>query len=89
MGDTVSEEVELRTPGTQQGSVISPPLFNLAMIGLSRMLSQVKGISHTIYADDIAIWCTGGSDGQVQSALQEAIDVTEGYLRPSGLRPLM
>lgn len=84
-GDMMAEEVELGTRGTPQGSVISPTLFNLTMIGLSRTLSRVEGIRHTIYADDITIWCVGGSDGQVESALQEAIEVTENYLRPTGL----
>ncbi|XP_072140696.1 uncharacterized protein [Dermacentor andersoni] len=66
-GDMIAEEVELGTRGTPQGSVISPTLFNLTMIGLSRTLSRVEGIRHTIYADDITIWCVGGSDGQVES----------------------
>nr|XP_054931769.1 uncharacterized protein LOC129387075 [Dermacentor andersoni] len=54
-GDMIAEEVELGTRGTPQGSVISPTLFNLTMIGLSRTLSRVEGIRHTIYADDITI----------------------------------
>lgn len=86
VGDLVSEEIELGSRGTPQGSVISPTLFNLVMVGLSKRLSCIEGINHTIYADDITIWCTGGSDGQVERSLQEAIDTTEDYLRPTGLR---
>ncbi|XP_037512407.1 uncharacterized protein LOC119389277 [Rhipicephalus sanguineus] len=85
-GDLVSEEIELGSRGTPQGSVISPTLFNLAMVGLSKRLSRIEDINHTIYADDITIWCSGGGDGQVERALQEAIDTTEDYLRPTGLR---
>ncbi|KAH7939814.1 hypothetical protein HPB52_017746 [Rhipicephalus sanguineus] len=44
--------------GTPQGSVISPTLFNLVILGLSQQLQQ-------------------GSDGQVESALQTAIDTLE------------
>lgn len=86
IGEFVSDEVLLGPRGTPQGSVISPALFNICMVGLSRKLAQVEGIKHTIYADDITIWCTGGSEGQVESAMQEAVDVTEQYLLPTGLR---
>ncbi|XP_037518363.1 uncharacterized protein LOC119395147 [Rhipicephalus sanguineus] len=84
--DFVSDEVLLGPRGTPQGSVISPTLFNICMVGLSRKLAQVEGIKHTIYAYDITIWCTGGSEGQVESAMQEAADVTEEYLLPTVLR---
>ncbi|XP_037502584.1 uncharacterized protein LOC119377021 [Rhipicephalus sanguineus] len=80
-----SDEVVLGSRGTPQGSVISPTLFNVAIIGLSKRLSQVEGIKHTIYADDITIWCTG-SEGQVESVMQEAIYVTEQFLLPTGLK---
>ncbi|XP_037579677.1 uncharacterized protein LOC119462403 [Dermacentor silvarum] len=85
-GDLVLDSVRLDFRGKPQGSVISPTLFNLTMIGLSRRLSQVEGINHTIYADDIIIWCTGGSDGLADAALQEAIEILEEYLKPTGLR---
>lgn len=86
IGDFLSDEVLLGPRGTPQGSVISPTLFNICMVGLSKKLAQVEGIKHTIYADDITIWCTGGSEGQVESAMQEAVEVTEQYLLPTGLR---
>ncbi|KAG0442879.1 hypothetical protein HPB47_015526 [Ixodes persulcatus] len=41
---------------------------------------------HTIYADDITIWATTGSDGQIATALQDAIDAVENYLQGTGLR---
>lgn len=86
VGDTNSDVVQLGDRGTPQGSVISPVLFNLCMIGLSRKLSNISNIHHTIYADDLTIWCTGGSEGQVQDALTEAVQTVEEYLRPTGLR---
>ncbi|XP_037561080.1 uncharacterized protein LOC119440224 [Dermacentor silvarum] len=85
IGEFVSDEVLLGPQGTPQGSVISSTLFNICMVGLSRKLAQVEGIKHAIYADDITIWCTGGSEEQVKSAMQEAVDVTEQYLLPTRL----
>lgn len=82
----LSQEFTLGSRGTPQGSVISPTLFNIAMIGLSKELAKIQRINHTIYADDITIWCAGGSEGQVEEAMQSAIDVTERFLRPTGLR---
>ncbi|XP_077529144.1 uncharacterized protein LOC144141464 [Haemaphysalis longicornis] len=86
IGDFRSDEVPLGGRGTPQGAVISPMLFNICMIGLSERLARVEGVKHTIYADDITIWCSGGCEGRVEEAMQEAIDVTEQYLRPTGLR---
>lgn len=85
-GDLVSEEVELGQRGTPQGSVLSPTLFNLVMIGLSEQLSKIEGLNHTIYADDVTIWCSTGSDGFIESTLQEAIETTESYLEHTGLK---
>lgn len=86
VADLESQLLELGERGTPQGSVISPCLFNIAMVDLSRKLLEIEGIKHTMYADDITIWCTGGNDGQVEGALQEAIDTIETYLEPTGLR---
>ena len=86
IGDLKSAPFALGPKGTPQGAVISPLLFNIAMCKLSKLLCQVKGISHTLYADDITIWCPGGSEGEVETALQEAIDQTELFLAGTGLR---
>lgn len=56
------------------------------MIGLSKKLANIDSIKHTIYADDVTIWCASGSEDKAQDALQEAIDTIELYLRPTGLR---
>lgn len=47
---------------------------------------SIDGIKHTMYADDITIWCPGGSEGYIESVLQEAVDAIETYLVPTGLR---
>ncbi|KAK8771578.1 hypothetical protein V5799_025177 [Amblyomma americanum] len=52
--------------GTPQGSVISPVLFNVAMIGLANKLKKIEGIQHAMYADDITVWTTRGSLGEKQ-----------------------
>lgn len=85
-GDIQLEELALGAAGTPQGSVISPMLFNLVMIGLAQELQKIDGIEHTIYADDITIWAAKGSDGEIETALQNAIDTVETYLRGTGLR---
>ncbi|KAG0423072.1 hypothetical protein HPB47_001125 [Ixodes persulcatus] len=77
VGDIQSEEFTLGCVGTPQGSVISPMLFNLVMLGLAQELQKLDGIEHTIYADDITIWARTGSDDQIETALQDAIDASE------------
>lgn len=47
--------VEMAGAGTLQGFVLSPLLLNPVMIGLPERLVAIKGINHTIYADDITI----------------------------------
>nr|XP_037276004.1 uncharacterized protein LOC119168713 [Rhipicephalus microplus] len=41
---------------------------------------------YTIYADDITLWSTGGSDSHIEAALQEAVAAVEEQLRPTGLK---
>ncbi|KAG0439001.1 hypothetical protein HPB47_016788 [Ixodes persulcatus] len=86
VGDIQSEEFTLGCVGTPQGSVISPMPFNLVMLGLEQELQKLDGIEHTIYADDITIWATTGSDGQIETALQDAIDASELLLYRPTLR---
>lgn len=66
LGDLRSDTFQTPCKGTPQGSVISPILFNIAMVNLAKKLSQVQGISHAMYADDITIWTTQGSLGEKQ-----------------------
>lgn len=73
IGDLVSEEIEMGSAGTPQGSVLSPMLFNLALIGLPTKLQAIEGLNHTIYADDITLWVRSGSDGEIEEMLQTAV----------------
>ncbi|XP_075527055.1 uncharacterized protein LOC142559324 [Dermacentor variabilis] len=59
IGDFRSEDVPFGGQGTRQGAVITLTLFNSCMIGLSERLARVE---HTIYVDDITIWCSGGCE---------------------------
>ncbi|KAG0412165.1 hypothetical protein HPB47_010704 [Ixodes persulcatus] len=86
IGDLKSDAMELGPKGTPQGSVISPLLFSVALCKLSKQLFIVEGINHTLYADNITIWCVGGSEGEVETALQEALDQTEHFLTNTGLK---
>ncbi|KAM7285205.1 hypothetical protein ISCGN_032163 [Ixodes scapularis] len=56
IGDIKSEEIELGSRGTPEGSVLSPFLFNVAMIGLPKILDKIKGLNHSLYADDVTLW---------------------------------
>lgn len=35
------------------------------MIGVAERLRALPKVTHTIYADDITLWMTGGSDGEI------------------------
>ncbi|XP_070387865.1 uncharacterized protein [Dermacentor albipictus] len=84
-GDLQLEEKKLGSVGTPQGSVISPLLFNHVMIGVANRLERVAGVRHTIYADDVTLCVPGGSDGHIETTLQEAVNATEKQLGGSGL----
>lgn len=55
------------------------------MIKLPPLLYAIPGIQHSLYADDITIWATGGSDGDLQDRLQQAADAVHDYITPKGL----
>ncbi|KAG0440829.1 hypothetical protein HPB47_016164 [Ixodes persulcatus] len=84
--DYRSDPQTLGPRGTPQGAVLSPLLFNLAMISLPQKLKNIPKVEHAIYADDITIWCKSGSDGQVEERLQAAADITAEYARSRGLQ---
>ncbi|XP_077548163.1 uncharacterized protein LOC144160962 [Haemaphysalis longicornis] len=85
-GDLELPTKKLGSTGTPQGAVISPTLFNLVMIGMAERLRALPKVKHTIYADDITLWMAGGSDGEIEASLQQAIDVVEEHLQDTGLQ---
>lgn len=76
----------LGSRGMPQGAVISPTLFNLVMIGVAERLGFLPRVRQTIYADDITIWTTGGSDGDIVESLQPAVEAVEEQLYGTGLQ---
>lgn len=56
------------------------------MRALSHNLAEIEGLGHAFYADDITVWCEGGSDGQTEEKLQTAIRVVQDFLNKAGLR---
>lgn len=70
VGDMELPKKTLGSVGTPQGSVISPILFNMVMIGVAERLEGLPAVKYTIYADDITLSVTGGNDGHIEAALQ-------------------
>ncbi|XP_037515522.1 uncharacterized protein LOC119391950 [Rhipicephalus sanguineus] len=75
----------LGTRGTPQGAVLSPLLFNLAMMNLPSLLHEVEGVHHALYADDITIWTNIGSPAQIEERLQQAALLVDTYAASCGL----
>ena len=75
----------LKSVGTPQGSVLSPFLFNITLIPLARQLAAIPHLKHTLYADDITLWTTHGSDGAIEDTLQAAANLTQNYAVSVGL----
>ena len=86
LGDYESDIIRPPNKGTPQGVVISPTLFNVAMIGLARKLKDIAGLQHAIYADDITVWTTTGSLAEKEDRLQQAAKTIEEYTRIRGLQ---
>lgn len=75
----------LANRGTPQGAVISPLLFNLALLRLAHELKQIPNLRFSLYADDITLWVTGGSDAHIESTLQAGTDVVSTQANKAGL----
>ncbi|XP_042145538.1 uncharacterized protein LOC121835420 [Ixodes scapularis] len=75
LGSLTSDPIQLGSYGTPQGSVLSPFLFNLALLPLPAKLNTLPGLHYSLYADDITLWMGGGSDGHIEATLQSAVDI--------------
>lgn len=84
-GGCTSKRLTLGDKGTPQGAVLSPFLFNLALRTLPSSLDRIPGLRHTIYADDVTLWTTTGSDGQIEETLQRAADAVVSHATQAGL----
>ncbi|KAH7952636.1 hypothetical protein HPB51_028205 [Rhipicephalus microplus] len=54
-----------------------------------KLLDPIPIIRHTLYADDVTVWTTTGSDGQIGEALQRAVDTVAEYVARAGLECLV
>lgn len=77
--------VSLGARGTPQGAVLSPILFNIALLQLPHQLAEVPGIHFSFYADDITVWTNRGSDAEIEHNLQSALNIIDSYVRARGL----
>lgn len=84
--DKRSQPINIGSKGTPQGAVLSPLLFNIALINLPKELNQIPGLHHGLYADDITIWIREGSEGEMQDKLQQATDIVRTYAESCGLK---
>lgn len=73
------------TRGTPQGSILSPTLFNLAMLNLPQQLNEIPDLFHSVYADDVTLWTNTGSPGEQEGALQAGCDRVSNYAASLGL----
>lgn len=83
--DIESSTVKLGSRGTPQGSVLSPFLFNVAMRNLPAELRKVENLKFSMYADDVNLWATQGSDASIEERLQAAADTVVSYAAERGL----
>ncbi|KAG0423849.1 hypothetical protein HPB47_000397 [Ixodes persulcatus] len=71
--------------GVPQGAVLSPLLFNLAMVDLALAREAVPEIRFTIYADDVTLWTTAGGAKSQQNNMQRALNIVTTFALKSGL----
>lgn len=78
----VTESLKI-TRGVPQGGILSPTLFNITLIGLTKKLPKHVNIS--VFADNIWIWssCITQHFNRVQ--LQKTINIISEYLHQRGL----
>lgn len=86
IGHTRSDKIEVPNKGTPQGAIVSPVLFNIAMLALTKELRKIPDLGYVLYADDITLWATKGSLAQKEATLQEATTAVERFAAASGMR---
>lgn len=78
--------IRLENDERPQGTVLSPLLFNISMMHLPAQLQGIKGVRHTLYADDITLWVTQGNLGHMDESLQAVAYVMDTYAHRCGLQ---
>lgn len=80
MGHFVSER------GVPQGSVLSPVLFNVALLPLAWQLDSIPDTFFLVYADDITVWSVHDMLSRQEAGLQAAVDITSQWCSLIGLK---
>lgn len=85
VGDVQSDTITLPAKGTPQGAVLSPLLFNLAILNIPKELNKIPTLKYTLYADDITLWIHGGSDAHIEHTLQKGVEAVSKAANEAGL----
>lgn len=85
LGTIKSNTFDMPNRGTPQGAVLSPLLFNLAMLPLANALETIPSLHSTIYADDITLWVTQGSDAHIEATLSAGAATVSRIAAQAGL----
>lgn len=85
IGTTARPTKDNRT-GVPQGAVISLTLFNMVMTDLADNLHVIRGLSFTIYVNDVSLWTKGGPLRRQSNTLQKALDTTQAFLANVGMQ---
>lgn len=55
------------------------------MAGLPSLLSRIPDVHQAPYADDITVWPTKGSAGQIQDSVQKTAEIAQRYVTKGSL----
>ena len=70
--------------GIPQGSVVSPLLFILALLGIDKCL--VSSVNYSLFADDLAIYIRGTNIQRMTRKIQDSIIKLEEWYKSRGLK---
>jgi len=82
LGNHISTS-RIQETGVPQGSVVSPLLFNLVLIGIENCLH--KKVNYSLYADDLAIFSRGRNISMLTEHLQQSINKLVLWYKHRGL----
>ncbi|KAH9365104.1 hypothetical protein HPB48_022737 [Haemaphysalis longicornis] len=82
LGSMHSEPFSMPNRRTPQGGVLSPMIFDITLIPLARIVLTIHSHGSTLYADDIALCVTRGSEGHIENTLQRGLDTLLRHTQP-------
>lgn len=83
IGNQFSDRL-LQENGVPQGGVLSVALFALMINDVGRSLPQAIG--HSLFVDDLAIWCVSATNHSLTRQLQMSVSRLEKWATSNGLR---